>query len=101
MARTVTRQELASAILRILEVNGVPDPEDAVEVLGSPGNGIHLFVLIPSERAQVALGEDLMGITGRRHPPAADVWILDEEQNLALIRVAEDQEVPNARPDTV
>ncbi len=39
MERTVTRRDLASALVHILQVNSVPDPEDAVEVLGSPGNG--------------------------------------------------------------
>jgi len=90
MERTVTRHDLASAINHILTANAVPNPEDAVQVLGSPGNGTRLFVLIPSERAKVALEEVLMSITGHRHPTAGDVWILDEAQSLALIRVAED-----------
>ncbi len=90
MERSVTRHDLASALVHILEANGVPDPVDAVEVLGSPGNGTHLFVLIPSERAKVALEEVLMSITGHRHPTAGDVWILDEAQSLALIQIAED-----------
>ena len=88
MERTVTRHDLASAIIHILEASGVPDPEDAVEVLGGPGNGTRLFALVPSERANVALEEVLMRITGHRHPTAGDAWILDEEQSLALIRVA-------------
>jgi hypothetical protein len=91
MERTVTRHDLSSALSHILQANGgVPDPEDAVEVLGSPGNGTRLFVLIPSERARVALEEKLMSITGHRHPTAGDVWILDEAQSLALIQVAAD-----------
>jgi hypothetical protein len=90
MERTVTRHDLASAINHILTANAVPNPEDAVQVLGSPGNGTRLFVLIPSERAKVALEEVLMSITGHRHPTAGDVWILDEAQSLALIQVAED-----------
>jgi hypothetical protein len=90
MERTVTRHELASALFHILEANGVPDPKDAVEVLGSPGNGTRLFVLIPSERAKTALAAELMKITGYRHPTAGEIWILDEAQSLALIRIAED-----------
>jgi hypothetical protein len=88
MERTVTRHDLASALTRILEANGVPDPKDAVEVLASPGNGTHLFVLIPSERAKAALEAELMNITGHRHPTAGDVWILDETQSLAFIQMA-------------
>jgi hypothetical protein len=90
MERTVTRHDLASAFSHILQANGVPDPEDAVEALGSQGNGTRLFVLIPSERAKVALEEKLMSITGHRHPTAGDVWILDEAQSLALIQMAAD-----------
>ncbi len=90
MERTVTRRDLASALVHILQVNSVPDPEDAVEVLGSPGNGTRLFVLIPSERARAVLEEELMAVTGHRHPTAGEVWILDEPQSLALIRRAED-----------
>ncbi len=88
MERAITRHDLASAIIHILEANGVPHPEDAVEVLGSPGDGTRLFVLIPSERARVAMEEELMRITGHRHPTAGDVWILDEAQSLALIEKA-------------
>jgi hypothetical protein len=47
-------------------------------------------VLIPSERAKVALEEVLMSIAGHRHPTAGDVWILDEAQGLALIQISED-----------
>ena len=86
MERTVTRHDLASAIIHILTANGVPNPEDAVEVLGSPGHGTQLFALIPSARAKVVLEEKLMRITGHRHPTAGDVWILDEAQSLALIQ---------------
>jgi hypothetical protein len=89
MERSVTRHDLAKALIHILEANGVPDPEDAVEVLGSPGNGTRLFVLVPSERAKVVLEEELMSITGHRHPTAGEVWILDEAQGLALIQIAE------------
>jgi hypothetical protein len=56
--------DLASPIIHILTANGVPNPEDAVEVLGSPGNGTRLFALIPSERAKGVLEEELMRITG-------------------------------------
>ena len=90
MERTVTRHDLASALIHILEAKGVPDPEDAVEVLGSPGNGTHLFVVIPSERGKAALEAELMNITGHRHPTAGDIWILDEAQSLALIQMAGD-----------
>jgi hypothetical protein len=90
MERTVTRHGLASAIIHILTANGVPNPEDAVEVLGAPGNGTRLFALIPSERTKAALGEELMAVTGHRHPTAGDVWILDEAQSLVLIQIAED-----------
>jgi hypothetical protein len=76
MERTVTRYDLSSAIIHILEASGVSHPRDAVEVLGSPGNGVHLFVVIPSQRAKVVLAEKLMRITGYRHPTAGDVWIL-------------------------
>ena len=69
----------------------MPDPVDAVEILGAPGNGTHLFALIPSERAKAALGGKLMAVTGHRHPTAGEVWILDEAEGLlALIRTAED-----------
>jgi hypothetical protein len=90
MERNVTRHDLASALVRILAANCVLDPEDAVEVLGSPGNGTRLFVLVPSERAKAVLAEELMGITGHRHPTAGEVWILDEAQSLALIQIARD-----------
>jgi hypothetical protein len=89
MERTVTRQELVAALVHILVANDVPDPQDAVEVLWSPGNGTRLFVIIPNERAKAALGEDLMRITGHRLPNAGEIWILDEAQSLALIQVAE------------
>ena len=71
MERTVTRHDLASALIHILEANGVPHPENAVEVLGSPGNGTQLFVVIPSERAKVALVEKLMKITSIDIAPLA------------------------------
>ena len=90
MERTVTRHDLASAIIRMLAANGVPNAEDAVEVLGSPGNGTRLFALIPPERAKAALGGKLMAVTGHRHPTAGKVWTLDEAQSLALIRIADD-----------
>jgi len=90
MERTVTRHDLASAITHILSANAVPNAEDAVQVLGTPGNGTRLFAVIPSERAKTALEEVLMSITGHRHPTAGDVWILDEAQSLALIQIAQD-----------
>ncbi len=89
MERTVTRHDLVLAINHILAANAVPSPADAVQVLGSPGNGTRLFALIPSERAKSALEGVLMSITGHRHPTAGDVWILDEDQSLALIQIAE------------
>ena len=88
MERTVTRHDLALALVHILEASAVPNPEDAVEVMVSPGNGVRLFVLIPSEQAKMALGEKLMGVTGHRHPNAGEIWILDEAQSLALIEIA-------------
>ena len=88
MELTTTRHNLTSAIIQVLEAKGVPDPKDAVEVLGSPGNGTRLFVIVPSDRAKVALGEELLGITGNPHPTTGDVWILDEAQSLALIEAA-------------
>jgi len=36
----------------------------------------------------MVLEEELMKITGHRHPTAGDVWILDEAQSLALIEMA-------------
>jgi hypothetical protein len=63
MERTVTRGDLSSAVIHILEVKGVANPRDAVEVLGSPGNGVRLFLIIPSERAKLALADELMRIT--------------------------------------
>ena len=89
MERTVTRHELVSALTHILETNGVPDPQDAIEVMVSPGNGTRLFLLIPNERAKAALGEELMKITGHRHPNAGEIWILDEAQTLVLIHTTE------------
>jgi hypothetical protein len=89
MERTVTRNDLSSAVVHILEGKGVANPRDAVEVLGSPGNGVRLFLVIPSERAKLALADELMRITGRRHPTAGEVWILDEAQGLALIEMGE------------
>jgi hypothetical protein len=90
MERTVTRHDLASALIHILETHGVLHPEDAVEVLGSPGNGTRLFVVVPSHRAKVVLVEKLMRVTGYRHPTAGDIWILDQAQSAALIRMAGD-----------
>jgi hypothetical protein len=90
MGRIVTRHDLASAIKHFLAASGVSNPEDAVQVLGSPGNGTRLFAVIPSERAKEPLEEVLMSVTGHRHPTAGDVWILDEAQSLALIQIAED-----------
>ena len=99
MQLTITRHTLTSAIIRVLEAKGVPDPKDAVEVLGSPGNGTRLFVIVPSERARVALGEELLGITGNPHAPAGDVWILDEVQSLALIEAGGRSQAPRRIPD--
>jgi hypothetical protein len=90
MERSVTRHDLALALIHILAANGVPDPEDAVEILGSPGNGAHLFVVIPSPRAKVVLVEKLMRIAGYRRPTTGDVWILDQAQSLALIQTGGD-----------
>jgi hypothetical protein len=85
MERTLTRSDLSSAVIHILQVKGVVNPRDAVEVLGSPGNGVRLFLIIPAERAKLALADELMRVTGHRHPTAGEVWILDEAQGLALI----------------
>ena len=90
MERTVTRHDLASALIHILEAKGVSHPQDAVAVLGSPGNGTRLFVVIPSQRAKVALMEKLMRIAGYRRPTTGDVWILDQAQSLALMQMAVD-----------
>jgi hypothetical protein len=90
MERTVTRHDLASALIHILEINGVLHPADAVEVLGSPGNGTRLFVVVPSHRAKVVLAEKLMKVTGYRHPTAGDIWILDQAQSSALIQMVGD-----------
>jgi hypothetical protein len=89
MERPVTRHELAAAIIHILAVNGMADPEDAVQVLGSPVDSNQLFAVIPSDRAKVVLEDVLMRVTGHRHPTAGDLWILDEAQSLALIEIAE------------
>jgi len=90
MEWSVTRHDLASAINRILSANAVPSPEDAVQVLAAPGNGTRLFAVIPAARAKFALEEVLMRITGHRHSVPGDVWILDEAQSQALIRIVED-----------
>jgi len=88
MGPTITRHDLSSALIQILEARGVASPEDAVEVLGSPDDGVRLFVLVPSKRARAALADDLMKVTGRRHPTAGDIWILDDTQSVALIKLA-------------
>jgi len=90
MERTITRHDLASAINYILISNAVPNPKEAVQVLGSSGNGTRLFAVIPSERAKGALEGVLMRVTGRRHPAPGDVWVLDEAQGRALVRIVED-----------
>jgi len=84
-----SRHELAAAIIHILAVKGVADPEDGVQVLGSPVDSNQLFAVIPTGRAKVALEDVLMRVTGHRHPTAGDLWILDEAQSLALIEIAE------------
>jgi len=89
MERTVTRYDLSSALIHLLEAKGVADPSNAVEVLGSPTYVLAVLVLIPAERAKLALEEELMRVTGHRHPTAGDVWILDEAQSLALIEMGE------------
>ena len=81
-----------------VRAKGVPNAKDAVEVLGAPGNGTRLFVIVPSERAKAALAEELLGITGNPHPTAGDVWILDEAQSLALIEAAGRSKLPDASP---
>ena len=99
MELATTRHNLASAIVRVLEAKGVPDAKEAVEVLGAPGNGTRLFVIVPSERAKVALAEELLEITGNPHPTAGDVWILDEAQSLALIEAAGRSKASRRFPD--
>ena len=90
MELTVTRCDLSSALIHLLEAKGVADAATAVEVLGSPTYGLDVLVLIPAERAQLALGETLMRVTGHRHPTAGNLWILDQSQSLALIKMGED-----------
>ena len=92
MERSITRHDLALAIRHVMVANAVPDPDDAVQVLSTPGNGTRWFAIIPSGRAKAALEAILMRITGHRHPSAGEVWILDEAQGLALVRTAEDAE---------
>jgi len=67
----------------------VADPTNAVTVLGAPTYGLEVLVLIPAERARLALMEELMRATGHRHPSAADVWFLDEAQSVALVEMGE------------
>ena len=83
----MTRSDLSSAVIHILELKGVANPRDAVEVLGSPGNGVRLFLDYSGGTSQLALADELMRITGHRHPTAGEVWILDEAQSLALIDI--------------
>jgi hypothetical protein len=90
MELTVTRHDLSSALIHLLEAKGVVDPTTAVQVLGSPTYGLEVLVVIPADRARLALGEELMRATGSRHPTAGDLWILDQGQSLALIKMGED-----------
>ena len=89
MELTITCCDLSSALIRLLEAKGVVDPTNAVEVLGAPTYGLDVLVLSPTERAKLALGEELMRATGHRHPSAGDVWFLDEAQSLALVAMGE------------
>jgi hypothetical protein len=70
-----------------LNAKGVADPRNAVQVLGAQTYGLDVLVLIPAERARLALGDELMRVTGHRHPTAGDVWILNEVQSLALVKM--------------
>jgi hypothetical protein len=90
MELTVTRHDLSSALIRLLEAKGVADPASALEVLGSPTYGLDVLVLIPAERARLALGETLVRVTGNPHPTTGNLWILDQGQSLALIKMGED-----------
>ena len=91
MPLTITCWALSCALIHLLDAKGVADPSNAVQVLGAPTYGLDVLVLIPAERAQLALGETLMRVTGHRHPTAGNLWILDQSQSLALIKMGEDR----------
>jgi len=88
MQLTITCCDLSSALIHLLEAKGVAGPADAVEVLGAPSCGLDVLVLILAERGGLALGEELMRVTGHRHPSAGDVWFF-EAHSLALISLGE------------
>ena len=86
MDRPVTRHELSTAIVRLLQRNGIASPESAVEILGPPHYTVRLFGIILSERAKPVLTEELMQITGRLHPTVADMWLVTERDAAALVQ---------------
>jgi hypothetical protein len=85
MDRPVTRHELFTAIVRLLQRNRIASPERAVEILGPPHYTVRLFGIILSERAKPVLTEESMQITERLHPTVADMWLLTERDAAALV----------------
>ena len=85
MDQTSTREQVSSALTRMLAAKGVADPNGAVEVRATRGDGPRLFLLIASARANLSLGEELTRITGHGRPAVAGVWILSQAESRELI----------------
>ncbi len=85
MDHTSTREQVSSALTRMLAAKGIADPNDAVEVRATRGDGPRLFLVIASARANLSLGEELTRITGHGRPAVAGVWILNQAESRELI----------------
>jgi hypothetical protein len=97
MNNTSTREQVSSALTRILAAKGVADPNGAVEVRATRGDGPRLFLVIASARANLSLGEELARITGHGRPAVAGVWILSQAQSQELIGTVANDTAPGQR----
>jgi hypothetical protein len=80
-----TREQVSSALTRVLAAKGIADPNDAVEVRATRGDGPGLFLVIASARANLSLGQELTRLTGQGRPAVAGVWILNQAESRELI----------------
>jgi hypothetical protein len=91
MTGSITRSELAAALVGLLRRQGITDTQAAIEVLGPPHYTVRLFAVILADHAKPILAEQLARTTGRLHPTVGDVWILTEHECAALIRTLAQQ----------
>ena len=83
----ITPGELRGALAHLLELEGVPCPEDTYTArVRARASGERLYVIIASPGTGAELGKVILAATARHRESACGIWVLAERDASDLIR---------------